>query len=139
MGHPRQYLVDADAHGFFHCVSRCVRRAFLCGEDALTGRSFEHRRGWIEQRLLELAELFAVAVYAYAVMSNQVHVVVEVDLARAADWSDEEVAERWVRLFPTANDEPAHRALRVRRLAEDATRIEVLRRRLRDCPGSCAA
>ena len=54
----------------------------------------------MEARLLELAECFAVGIYAYAVVSNHLHVVVQVDPAVAADWSAEEVAQRWVRLFP---------------------------------------
>jgi REP element-mobilizing transposase RayT len=72
----------------------------LCGVDAFSGRSCEHRRGWIEGRLLELAEIFAVGIYAYAVMSNHVHVVLRIDPDAAQAWSDEEVAARWVRLFP---------------------------------------
>ena len=81
-------------------MTRCVRRAFLCGVDAESGDSFEHRKAWVEERILELGAIFAVAVYAYAVMSNHVHVVVFVDPDAAARWSDDEVGERWARLFP---------------------------------------
>ncbi len=100
----RSLLVDPDAPGFYHCISRCVRRAWLCGIDSYSGTSYEHRRAWVEQRLLELAEIFAVGVYAYAVMSNHVHVVLRIDPTAAATWADEDVATRWVRLFPAAVD-----------------------------------
>ena len=68
-----QPLVDSDAPGFYHCVSRCVRRAFLCGTDAYTGRCFENRKPWGEERLLELADIFAVGVYDFAGVSNHLH------------------------------------------------------------------
>lgn len=92
MGYPRSHLVVPGEAGTYHCVARCVRRAFLCGEDALTGRCFDHRKAWLEQRLLTLAETFSLSVLAYAVMSNHLHVVVHVDPARTAGWSDAEVA-----------------------------------------------
>ncbi|MBD8527975.1 transposase [Pseudomarimonas arenosa] len=76
MGYPRSQLMDPTVSGTYHCVSRCVRRAFLCGDDVFSGRNFDHRKQWIEDRLLFLAEVFSVSVLAYAVMSNHVHVVV---------------------------------------------------------------
>ena len=105
MTYPRAHLIDADNGGFYHCISRCVRRGWLCGQDAVSGRSFEHRRDWIEARLLELANLFAMNLYAYAVMSNHYHCVVEVVPGRSAQWSDEEVAHRWCELCPGSTDE----------------------------------
>ena len=68
MTYPRSHVVSEGEPGFYHVVSRCVRRALLCGQDQFTGRDFEHRRQRIEARILELvADCFAVSVYAYAV------------------------------------------------------------------------
>lgn len=126
-------MIDPHAPGFFHCISRCVRRAFLCGKDVYSGRSYEHRKAWVEERLLALAECFAVGLYAYAVMSNHVHVVLQVDPQAAKAWSDEEVAERWVRLFPVRVDEAIDERLcqeKVKRLQGDPERMAELRSRL---------
>ncbi|RNE89437.1 transposase [Marichromatium sp. AB31] len=99
MTRPRAALVSLSDTPWYHVVTRCVRRAYLCGFDRLTGRSFEHRRGWVELRLRQLAGVFAIDVAAYAVMSNHVHLVVRVDADRAAGWSDAEVLRRWRCLF----------------------------------------
>jgi hypothetical protein len=39
-----QLVVPGTADTFKY-VARCVRRALLCGEDALTGRCYDHRTG----------------------------------------------------------------------------------------------
>ena len=51
------------------------------------------------QRLRLLSEIFAIDLCAYAVMSNHYHLVLHVDRQRAAQWSKEEVVQRWIRLF----------------------------------------
>ena len=83
---------------YFHCVSRCVRRAFLCGTDSYSGKNVEHRRGWVEERLLFLSSLFSIRLCAYAVMSNHTHVVVYVDEKEALNWSVDEVLKRYHKL-----------------------------------------
>ena len=95
----RHRLVSLDDTPYYHCISRCVRRAFLCGEDSTTGYSFEHRRQWIVDRTKLLCSVFAVDLCAYAVMSNHYHVVVRLDSQAVKNWSDQEVAERWTQLF----------------------------------------
>lgn len=95
----RKNQISLDATPYYHCVSRCVRRAFLCGEDIVTGQSFEHRRGWIEDKMLELANIFALDVCAYAIMSNHYHVVLHIDNDLAKNWSFDEVIHQWHQLF----------------------------------------
>ena len=95
---PRKSQISLSDTPYYHCVSRCVRRAYLCGKDALTGKSYEHRRRWVEQRLLLLAKLFAIDICAYAVMSNHTHVVLHVNRAQALAWSTREVIQRWHQL-----------------------------------------
>jgi REP element-mobilizing transposase RayT len=84
---------------YYHVYSRCVRRAFLCGVDRHTGKSYEHRRAWIEDRVRVLSSLFSVELCAYAVMSNHYHLVVKLNPAESDNWTDDEVLERWTSLF----------------------------------------
>ncbi|QDP02638.1 transposase [Thalassotalea sp. PS06] len=95
---PRNKQICLKATPYYHCISRCVRRAYLCGQDIASDRSYEHRRGWIEKRLLFLAKVFCIDVCAYAVMSNHCHVVLHVDEDKSAKLSDLEVVERWHKL-----------------------------------------
>ena len=99
MTRPRSSLISLADTPWYHVVNRCVRRAFLCGRDAATGSNFDHRRGWIETRIRELASVFTIDVAAYAVMSNHYHAVLRVDAARAQALDDDEVLRRWTQLF----------------------------------------
>ena len=99
MATPRKQQISLVNTPYYHCVARCVRRAFLCGEDTLSGQSFEHRREWIEEKLHFLSQVFAIDVCAYAVMSNHYHVVLFIDEEKAQQWSMNEVLERWHRLY----------------------------------------
>ena len=84
---------------YYHCICRCVRRAFLCGEDKVTGQNFDHRKQWLVDKIHQLSSVFAIDICAYAVMSNHYHLVLKVDKATADGWSDIEVAMRWKQLF----------------------------------------
>jgi hypothetical protein len=90
----RAHLIDPAVTRWYHCVTRCVRRAFLLGEGA------NDRRIWLDRRIQELAQIFSIAVGGFSVMDNHLHVLVRLDPDVAGSWSDEEVVQRWGRLFP---------------------------------------
>jgi REP element-mobilizing transposase RayT len=96
----RRDIFDPSEVGAFHAVQRTVRRAWLCGTDPVSGKSFEHRRAWIQDRLQELAASFGIDCLSFAVMVNHVHVILRNRPDVVAGWSDEEVARRWWQLFP---------------------------------------
>ena len=95
MPQPRSSQISLSDTPFYHCVSRCVRRSFLCGIDDYSGQSYEHRREWVERRMLFLSSVFAIDICAYAVMSNHVHVVLHVDVKQLMAWTDNEIVRRW--------------------------------------------
>jgi hypothetical protein len=84
----RSKLVDVSVVRWYHCVSRFVRKAFLLGEGD------GNRKKWLENRLEELGEIFAVALGGFSLMDNHLHVLLRLDPAVARTWSDDEVVRR---------------------------------------------
>lgn len=98
MTQARRAQIDLSVTPYYHCYSRCVRRAYLCGVDDLTGKSYEHRKQKIIERIALLTEALAIDVTAYAVMSNHYHVVLHVNKEKAQSWTVQEVIERWLKI-----------------------------------------
>lgn len=99
MGYARKNLISLGDTPYYHVVARCVRRAWLCGYDEYAGRNYAHRKGWVIERLAQLTSIFSIDVCAYTVMSNHYHLVVYIDHARSLSLSNQDVVERWKRLF----------------------------------------
>jgi REP element-mobilizing transposase RayT len=91
---PRRVIVDESTPGLYHCISRCVRRAYLCGD------GYEHRRRWMKQRIATLVELMAIDVFAYSILFNHFHMLLAIRPDIVAMWSDDEVADRYIRICP---------------------------------------
>ncbi|WP_227662890.1 hypothetical protein [Marinobacter daqiaonensis] len=135
MTRPREQLISVSETPYYHVVSRCVRRTFLCGIDHQTGQSYEHRRHWIEQRIRLLSSIFTIDLCAYAVMSNHYHLVVKLCPEQADAWSDDEVLERWTSLFKGPALIQRHRAGKAPHEAEQLfvkQVVSVYRQRLTD-------
>jgi REP element-mobilizing transposase RayT len=99
MGYARKNLVSLQDTPYYHCVARCVRRAWLWGVDEYAGKDYSHRKQWVIERLTQLAGIFSIEICAYAVMSNHYHLVLYVNRERARKWSQRTVAEHWEQLF----------------------------------------
>lgn len=95
----RSSLINLADTPYYHLVSRCVRRAYLCGSDSVSGQSFEHRRGWIINEINTLLRLFTLHISAYSIMENHYHLVVCIDKPAALALSDRQVALQWQQRF----------------------------------------
>lgn len=100
MTRARYQQVSLQDTPYYHCISRCVRRAYLCGDDPVSGKNFDHRKQWLVSHIKKLAAHFSVEICAYAVMSNHYHLVLYVNQQQAETWTDDEVIKRWTALFP---------------------------------------
>ncbi|MFN9712289.1 MAG: transposase [Planctomycetota bacterium] len=78
MTQPRSKIVNPEVTRWYHCISRCVRRAFLIAEY----QDFD-RKAWLDQRLRELDSLFAISVAGFSVMDNHLHLLVRMSALRA--------------------------------------------------------
>ncbi|MCU0711939.1 MAG: hypothetical protein MUC43_07750, partial [Pirellula sp.] len=124
-----------DEIAIVHCVQRCVRRAFLAGDDDVSGIDYSYRREWIRRRFESLASVFSIDVLNYAILSNHVHVILRSRPDVLANLSDQEVAIRWLRVFPGRRieeqlAEPSE--IDVKQLVADPEHLAVIRTRLSD-------
>lgn len=125
----RCHIVDTAITRYYHCISRCVRQAFLCGQ------GFEHRKSWIEIRLEFLAQHFAISVCSFAILDNHIHILCRLDPANAAGWNDEEVVRRWIAIHPRSGLRRASNEAVdawIKRQSEDSAQVAIYRQRLQN-------
>lgn len=79
-------LISLESSPYYHYVSRCVRRAFLCGDNQYSNQNFDHRRQRILGRLKQLADVFAIQIAAFAIMSNHTIIIVRIDRKQVLSW-----------------------------------------------------
>ncbi|MCY2982198.1 MAG: hypothetical protein NTY15_01000 [Planctomycetota bacterium] len=132
---PRAEQFDPSQVCIVHLIQRCVRKSYLTGFDETTGKDYSHRREWIRCRMERLASVFGIDVLTYAILSNHLHLVARTRPDVVREWSDKEVALRWLRIFPGQRiDEhladPTTNS--VDTLANNVERIQLIRLRLSD-------
>ncbi len=93
----RKQQICIEETPYYHVVSRCVRRAFLCGKDSVTGKSFEHRRKWLIDRIKFVTSIFDIDVCSFAIMGNHFHIVLRV--GDTSEWPANRVLMAWQTLY----------------------------------------
>jgi hypothetical protein len=132
----RVEVFASDEIALVHVMNRTVRRCFLMGNDPLTGKNFDHRKGWMEEELQHLASHFGIDLLCYAILSNHFHLILRSRPDVVAIWDDTEVARRWLMLCPkrrTADnrpEEPSESELDT--IRHDPARLQEIRSRLSD-------
>ena len=131
--HPREIAIT-------HVIQRCVRRCFLMGNDPDSGRNYDHRKQWLENRLQLFAAYFGIDLLCFSILSNHFHLILRSRPDVVSSWSDTEVARRWLMICPVRKDhqgnprEPIEAELTS--IRNDPHRLATIRRRLSDisCP-----
>ncbi len=83
MTQPRSKIVDPSITRWYHCISRCVRRAFLFAEN----QEFD-RKDWLNGRLKELDAIFAVSVAGFSLTDNHLHLLLRIDPDVSEAWTN---------------------------------------------------
>ena len=132
----RQVSMDPNKVQVFHVTKRCVRRAFLCGHDRQSDKSYDHRKQWLRERMEFLSSIFAVDCLTYSVMSNHCHLILRSRPDLVKSWTDEEVALRWLKLCPLRKDDSGVAAKptdeEIAMITSSVSRVQELRHRFSD-------
>ena len=132
----RVEVFAADEIAIVHVMNRTVRRCFLMGDDAFSGKNFDHRKVWLDEQLIHQARHFGIDLLCQAILSNHFHLVLRSRPDVVAEWDDSEVARRWLMLCPERRDkhgkpeEPSE--FELNHIRKDKAKLKVIRSRLSD-------
>ncbi len=132
---PRAEVFDPQDVAIVHVINRVVRRCFLLGDDPLSGKNYDHRKVWIEQRLKLLASAMGIDLLVHSILSNHFHLVLRSRPDVVETWDDTEVARRWLSLtsHSAADEEEVEPTeWQLNSIRHDSDRVKEIRTRLSD-------
>lgn len=95
MATARKYKIDLNETTVYHIVSSCVRHAWLCGYDKKRKKSYEHRRIRLIGRMHYLASAFFIDLLEHNILSNHLHLMLDVDVDGAQQACRKDIVERY--------------------------------------------
>lgn len=130
----RSEVFDPREVAIAHVIQRCVRRCFLMGNDPDSGRNFDHRKRWLEDRLRRFAAYFGIDLLCFSILSNHFHLVLRSRPDVVDTWDDLEVARRWLMICPLHKDQEGNprrpTEAELNTISNDPERLKTIRRRL---------
>jgi REP element-mobilizing transposase RayT len=91
-------IVNPEITPWYHCISHCVRKASL----EKTAKRGDPKR-WIQDRLEQLVDIFAIDVAGFSVMDNHFHVLAHLNVKASRQWTKHATLTRWAKLHPPRN------------------------------------
>src|ERR1700744_1597139 len=132
----RVEVFAADEVAVVHVMNRVIRRCFLLGDDPGSGKTYDHRKGWIEDQLRNQAAWFGIDLLGFAIMSNHFHLILRSRPDCVEKWDDTTVAHRWLMLCPVRRDELHNpeepNEAELNSIRNDPDRLKIIRSRLSD-------
>ena len=102
MAYRRHKYLNLENTKYYHCITRCVRRAFLCGYDPLKNINYDYRKEIIRNLLRQLTKAYSIEICSYAIMCNHVHLVLYANDSQVAKLSHSQILKRWALVYPTS-------------------------------------
>ncbi len=132
----RVEIFAADEIAIVHVINRVVRRCFLLGDDAVSGKNYDHRKVWLDEQLIHQAKYFGIDLLCQAIMSNHMHLVLRSRPDVVKEWDDNEVARRWLMLCPERRDEKRRPLVptefEINSIVNNKEKLAIVRSRLSD-------
>jgi REP element-mobilizing transposase RayT len=132
----RVEVLASDEVAIVQVMNRTVRRCFLLGDDAVSGKNYDHRKVWIDEQLVHQAKHFGIDLLCQAIMSNHIHLILRSRPDVVKQWSNDEVARRWLMLCPERRDEKRRplepTEIDINSIVNDKEKLATVRSRLSD-------
>ena len=66
----RVEVFAADETAIVHVMNRTVRRCFLLGDDAFSGKNFGHRKVWLDEQLMRIRLMRTLAMLRFPTVAQ---------------------------------------------------------------------
>ena len=125
-----------DEIAIVHVCNRVVRKSYLFGDDPVTGKNYNYRKGWIEELIKHQARFFGIDVLTFSILCNHFHQVLRSRPDVVETWDDREVARRWLMLCPQRKGADGHALepsdAELNSILSDPEKLKKIRSRLSD-------